>query len=200
MIKEYPFFERLAWSRSARQESDIQTLHAMIDGCVRVEKTNEQLDKLGVDYVVTLRNGATLLVDAKARERGCSRYWYNGMPEVALEIWSVKPDPVNRSTSKTGWTLCEKKQTDLILFTFDASDCAEAFLVSYQLLRIAFRRHLKLWKAAGLRVATQSSGSWQSECIFVPWNSQFGTPGVEEAIIAVQRGKTATAEPTMRFT
>lgn len=192
MMPEYSFTERLAWSRSARQGTDIETLRAMIPGCVRVEKTDERLDKLGVDYVVTLRDGATLLIDAKAREQGCSRYWYNGMPEVALELWSVKHE-------KIGWTLCEKKQTDFILFTFDPSDYAEAFLVSYQLLRIAFERHLALWKAAGFRVATQSSGRWESECIFVPWNTQFGTPGVEEAINAVQRGRVAIGEPSVRF-
>jgi hypothetical protein len=200
MMREYQFSERLAWSRSARQASDIETLYAMFDGCIHVEKTDERLDRMGVDYVVTLRDGATILIDAKAREKGCSHHWYQRMPEVALETWSVKPDPMGRYQSKVGWTLCEKKQTDFILFTFDPSDCSEAFLVSYQLLRIALQRHLEIWRSCGFRVTTQRSERWESECIFVPWNTQFGAPGVEDAINAIQRGKIATAEPSVRFT
>ena len=189
MIRKYDFSERMAFSRGARENFDIQTLLAMIDGCVRVEKTDTRLDKGGVDYVATLRNGAQVLIDAKARDKGCSKYWKKNGPEVALETWSVKPDSSNNFNGKTGWTLCEKKQTDLILFTFHPTDTMETFLVSYQMLRIAFRRHLKIWKSSGLLLATQRSDTWFSECLFVPWNRWDGIPGVEDALIAAQRGE-----------
>jgi len=121
-------------------------------------------DKMGNDYRVILRRGGEILVDAKNRDRGCSRFWKCG-PEFALEKWSVLPE--NGTPGKTGWTLCERKQTDLIFFKFYPEDSTDVFLVSYQLLRVAFRRNLNLWENQ-FQVARQSSGAWKSECVFVP--------------------------------
>jgi hypothetical protein len=165
----YSFTEQLAFSRGIREQTDIETLEAMIDGSVCIEKTDEETDRRGVDYIVTLRKGAKILIDAKTRAVGCNRYWRNG-PEVALEDWSVLPGgkyrmPENRA--RTGWTLCEEKVTDLILFTFDSRDCDEVFLVSYQLLRMAFHRNFHDWRRR-FKNDTQDSGSWESHCIFIP--------------------------------
>lgn len=164
-MNEYDFATTLEYSRGKRQETDLDTIQALIEGCVSVEKTTEQQDRAGVDYIATLRRGASVLIDAKARTPGCARYWTNG-PELALELWSVLPE--NGMTGKVGWTVCEAKNVDYILFTFDPQDSDKAFLYPFQLLRMAFRSHYAGWKELGYQTAVQSSGTWKSQCIFVP--------------------------------
>lgn len=163
----YSFNERLRFSKGARQETDAETILSLLDGCVTVEASGVALDKLGVDYIATLRRGAEVFVDAKTRERGCSRYW-NGDPELAIERWSVIPGgKYNRDFPKAGWTLDEQKKTDMILYTFHPSDCEIAFLLPFQSLRIAARRCIDQWEKA-YKVDVQDSGSWQSQAVFVP--------------------------------
>lgn len=185
----YTFDDRLAFSRGIREQCDIATLRGMIPGSRTVVKTNGQMDRAGVDYIVTLWRGAELLVDGKAREGGCSRFWRDG-PEVALEAWSVCADGkygIVPSESKPGWTLSTANPVDLILFTFDPIDCDEVFLISFPLLRIAFYTHYKEWRRQ-YRPRRQDSGQWESECIFVP----IGT--VLMAIQGVSRGRLRIAE------
>lgn len=160
----YSFSERLQFSRGKREQTDIETLMKMIVGAVNVEKTDEKSDRAGIDYIVTLRGGAQIMIDAKAREKGIKKYWQNG-PEVALEIWS------NVDRKVTGWTLDESKNTDLILFTFDKEDCSECWLVSFQLLRIAFRNNITRWRGmyrTAIQTSDQNGRTWKSQCIFVP--------------------------------
>lgn len=165
----YSFAEMLDYSRGIREQTDALTIESLIVGCTYVKKTNEADDRAGVDYVATLRNGATILIDAKTRTPGCSRYWRQG-PELALEVWSVMPGGkygIPQTQRKTGWTLCEKKNVDYILFTFAPSDSPEVFLYPYQLLRMTFARQLPQWRQA-YKSDTQDSGTWQSQCLFVP--------------------------------
>ena len=160
----YTFENRLAFSEGRRQDTDIQTIRKMIDGCADVRIPTTQENKKGIDYVATLRHGAELYIDAKARDAGCSRFWKDG-PELALEDWSVVAD--NGNTPKVGWTLDESKLSDLILFTFDPSDADVCYLLCFQLLRIAFRRNYREWKRT-YKGAFQNSADWRSHCIFVP--------------------------------
>jgi hypothetical protein len=82
--------------------------------------------------------------------------------------------PADRA--KVGWALCDKKQTDFILFKFSPADCKNVFLVSYQLLRMAFRQQRDSWsKCFKVDVQTtcdRKTGAplWQSEAVFVPSN------------------------------
>lgn len=171
----YSFTEMLEYSRGVREQTDALTIQSMIDGCTQVVKTGVHDDRAGVDYVATLRKGATVLIDAKTRTPGCSKYWRQG-PELALEVWSVMPGGkygVSDGTQKVGWTLCESKNVDYILFTFDPTDSNEVFLYPYQLLRMAFRRMLPQWRKA-FRTDTQDSGTWQSQCIFIPESIVWG--------------------------
>lgn len=166
----YGFSTKLAYSLGERCESDIETLTKLIDGCVYVEKTDVDLDRTGVDYVATLRRGGTINIDAKTREPGCSRYWSNGEPELAPEIWSVMPGgkyEIPKELSKAGWTLDESKATDYIYCTFDAVDTDKVYLLPFQLYRMAFRRNIHNWKSH-YKVAPQDSGRWESQCVFVP--------------------------------
>lgn len=184
--------EKLNFSRGVRQASDLASIKAMIPGCVEVVKTDLTTDKKGVDYIATLRRGAQILIDAKAREQGCSRYWKGGPPELALEIWSVMAGgkyqtPANRA--KTGWTLNEASPVDYIYFSFHPSDSEQTFLVAFQLLRIAFRLHLDTWVTRYKSEPPQETppkngrGGWQSKAVYVPY------PVVEDAIRFVGEGR-----------
>lgn len=165
----YDFTERLLFSKGARKDSDIETIVSLLDGCVDVKEHHSNGDDKGVDYIATLRRGTQVLIDAKTREAGCSRFWSNG-PELAIESWSVKPGgkfETHRSNAKAGWTVDESKLTDMILYTFSPKDCDTAFLLPFQPLRMAARRNLKDWMGR-YKVDTQTSGNWQSEAVFVP--------------------------------
>lgn len=167
-MNEYGFDTKMAFSRGVREATDLETIRAMICGCDSVVKANERMDKIGIDYIATLRRGREIYIDAKAREVGCSKFWKNG-PEMALETWSVVPE--NGYPGKVGWTLDEAKQTELVLFTFDPTDHKNCYLVSFQLLRMAFRSYLPEWRNV-YQKATQKTpgngGGWRSQCIFVP--------------------------------
>jgi len=163
-VNEYGFAERLAFSKSITSITPTEIVMDMLPGCVSISGTDLALDKRGVDYVATLRRGAEVLVDMKARKMGCSRFWRSG-PELALETWSVVPGV--RQAGKVGWTLDEGKITDYTLHVFDPSDTTLAYLLPFQLLRVAFRLRFRDWYSA-YKHATQNSGRWQSECIFVP--------------------------------
>jgi hypothetical protein len=166
---EYDFAEKLAFSRGVSACTHPDTIRGLLGlSCVAVNEPSLAMNIAGVDFVATLRRGAKLNIDMKARTKGCSKFWQDG-PDFALEIWSVRPH--NGSSGKVGWTLDESKITDYTLHVFDPSDTNQAFLMPFQLLRMAFRRNLLDWKAEFSKPDdrdVQSSGKWKSECIFVP--------------------------------
>jgi len=86
-------------------------------------------------------------------------------PELSLEKWSVLPS--SGRAGKVGWTLDESKLTDYTLHVFDFQDSREVFLLPFQLLRQAFRRNVEKWYSEFFH-ASQSSKTWESECVFVP--------------------------------
>lgn len=191
-MNEYDFAERLAFSHGRRAGVDTHTLKDLIPGCVEVRKNDVTKNDRGVDFIATLRGGAELNIDHKARDVGCSRYWRYVQPELALgfgegtspqsmtggrepelslETWSVCPE--HGGSGVAGWTLDESKLTDYTYHTFDLSDSDEVFLLPFQLLRMAFRNNHKTWCEA-FRVERQVTPSekgrngWTSECVFVP--------------------------------
>ena len=187
----HSFDEKLAYSRGVREATDIETIRSLIAGCESVRKTDLFDDRAGVDYIATLRRGAEVLIDAKTRTPGCSRHWRNG-PELALEIWSVMPTEQSPD-GKVGWTACEEKNVDYILFTFPPDDSMAVYLYPFQLLRMAFRENYNGWASAGYKTDVQKStsqemGAWQSKCIFVP------EPVVWTAIRDVMQGQQASVE------
>lgn len=160
----HSFNEKLAYSRGIRETTDLEVLKQLLTGCTEIVKTTLDQDRSGVDYIATLRKGAAVLIDAKTRTAGCSKYWREG-PEIALETWSVLPE--RGKTGKVGWTLNESSSVDYILFTFDTVDTNNVFLYPFQLLRVSFRRNLPSWHKK-YKVDIQNSGTWKSECVFVP--------------------------------
>ena len=167
----YDFQKQLAFSRGIRENTDVETLKKIIFGCQDVIKAGIELDKKGIDYIATLRGGAQVFIDAKSREKGCSRFW-KPSPELALEVWSVMPGGkynTPKERQKVGWTLDESKLTDLVLFTYDISDTAECFLFPFQHLRMAFRHFYYDWTKR-YKTDTQDSNRWESKCVFVPYD------------------------------
>lgn len=163
-VIDYEFADRLAFSKSVTSTVPETLIADMLPGCTTVSASDQRLDRRGVDFVATLRRGAEVYIDLKAREAGCSQYWRNG-PELALETWSVVPE--NCCAGRAGWTLDEAKLTDYTLHVFDPSDSTVAYMLPFQLLRAAFRANVTAWMAT-YRHARQNSGGWRSECVFVP--------------------------------
>lgn len=145
----------------AQIESDIKKIKAFFPLCSKVEKTAADMDKQGVDYVAVLKGGAKIFIDAKTREKGASRYWRYGKPEIALEIRSVV------EKNKLGWTLSDTSKAHYILYTFDSSDSERFFMIPFQLLRKAFWENGRQWiEHYGKK--TQRSDGWHSTAVFVP--------------------------------
>lgn len=146
----------------------MRLLTGAINKCVDIIKTDVDTDKNGgYDYDATLQDGAHVYIDAKAREKGASRYWKNGEPELALELWSVVPE--NGRPGKIGWTLSTKSDVDLILYTFDKADSDMYYLLPFQPLRMAFQKNGPEWvKAYGKKKQTSNGGQWKSAACFVP--------------------------------
>ncbi len=170
-MNDHNFTDRLAWSKGLAGKSDAATIKNLLSGCVLVESTCKELDMLGIDFIAKLRGGAILNVDVKRRAKGVSRHWKPSPtgeiePELTLEYWSVCPK--DGQGGKVGWTLDESKLTDYILYVFDPADTQEAFLLPFQLLRIAFRKNLKQW-GESFRVGKCSTESrYETESYFVP--------------------------------
>lgn len=152
--------EKLEYSLGRQQEFDFQLLKQHIPRCQSIRKTDIEQDKSGVDYVATLANGAEVLIDAKTRTAGSSKYWKSNEAELALEVWSV----VNK---KVGWTLNTASNVDYILYTFDKSDWDKYYFLPFQLLRKAFHENFRRWKAE-YEQKEQWSDGWKSAAIFVP--------------------------------
>lgn len=170
-VSEYDFHERLTFSKGIVAATCKETIQNMIPGCVKVTAAPEVMDKTGIDYVATLRRGTVVFIDHKARERGCSQYWRPSgddrtrEPELALELWSVRP--TNGRPGRAGWTLDEAKRTHYTLHTFHQEDSREAYLLPFQLLRKAYRAHFRKWNET-YHHGVQNSGTWESECVFIP--------------------------------
>lgn len=168
----HDFKEMLDFSIGRQQYTDIATIQQMIPGCIKVEKTDPEMDRDGVDYIAHLRGGAEVLIDGKNRAPGASRYW-KGEPEVALEKWSVRPGGKYNAEQAVGWTLNESRDVDYILFTFDPDDCEYVYLFAFQLLRMAFRKYCLIWFEQFPHAVQESQFNgrrWESECVYVPIN------------------------------
>jgi hypothetical protein len=188
---QHDFNEKFNFSKGEASEDDIQTIFNTLQGCVDVRPAPKSMDLKGVDYIARLGTdtglmGAQVYIDAKRRERGCSKYWYDE-PEVAIEIWSKRPSGkynVPREQAKIGWTLDVKKETDLVLYTFHPDDCRAAYLLSFQTLRIATFKNFKIWiQLFGSKIQETPNGGngWESMAVFVPIET------VLESMRAVQR-------------
>ena len=139
--------------------SDIIRIKHALRNCDRVEKTDIETDKTGVDYYAHLKSGVIVKVDAKRREAGASRFW-KSEPELAIETWSV-------FKTKVGWTFNKGSPAEYILYSFEPCDSNNFYLIPFQLLRNAAFDNGREWRDT-YHEKTQYSGGWESRCIFVP--------------------------------
>lgn len=157
--------KKLEYSLAKQQEFDKELLKSHLSKCVSVEKADTDLDRKGIDYIATIDGGAKVFIDAKTRTSGCSKFWKDGEPELALETWSVVED------RKVGWTLDGRKLTDYVLYTFPKEDCDRYFFLPFQLLKKVFTERGRSWyRKYPVKTQKSYSGSsvWHSECVFVP--------------------------------
>ena len=154
------------YSLGAREKFDESILLKMLAPRAKtVHKTNANLDKKGVDYIVVFNDGSQVTVDAKTRMPGASKYWRHGEPELCLERYSVV------ELKKVGWLF---KHGDVhpnyILYTFDEKDSKNVYLIPFTLLRSAGYKHGKNWaeKYGITKQANTSYGGYHSDAIFVP--------------------------------
>lgn len=166
------FNQKLQYSLGEQQNFDHEILKRHIPNCERIEKTDIETDKTGIDYIAVINDGVhpggtKIYIDAKTRERGCSKYWHNGEPELAIETWSVVGSQYNKAVP--GWTFKTNTNVDYILYTFHESDSKQYFFIPFQLLRKAARENYSDWiKRYPLKRQNQTSGRYQSEAMFVP--------------------------------
>lgn len=169
-MREYAFAERLAWSEGYLDGGIAKILRDRIPGCCDVTKADTDSDRSGTDYWAVRESGLPpLSIDVKVRS---SDFAAKGKDDLALETWSVV-------RSKIGWTRDSAKRTDYILWYW--ADTTRFVLVSFPALCRVFRAYWQTWRDQ-YECSVQTSGTWQSECVFVPRDV------VMEKIMAWQNG------------
>lgn len=167
----YGFQEQLDFSQGAKCESDAETIMSLLHGCASVTSSAGSGNDFGIDYIATLRRGAEVMIDAKTRAAGCSKFW-RSEPELAIEIWSVMPGGKFQTThGKAGWTLDESKRTDMVLYTFNPLDSPMAYLIPFHSLRMASVRNIGHWRKSykvDIQETIDGYRGWQSQAVFVP--------------------------------
>jgi len=148
-------------------DNDIKRLTEL--GFTNVHPANQKEDQKGGDYRGKDFTGRPVYIDVKRREKGCSRYWKSGMPELAVEFESVcEGGKYNIKEPRIGWSFDDKKITDWIVYLFDQSDYNDAFIFEFRL----FRQTMKKFKNDLLKrypLKKQDSGEWESSAMFVPF-------------------------------
>ena len=149
----YDFGERLRYSEGFAQ--DMKTiLRQEFPAYTAIRKASKAEDMEGVDYWVVYSCGK-IAIDAKIREED----WKGkGKDDLALESWSV-------IDKKVGWTRDSTKRTDYVAWFWQ--DTGRYFIVPFRPLCAIFTQYWQQWRE-WFKVAQQTSGEWESECIFVP--------------------------------
>jgi len=182
-LRTFSFRSELDHSRQAAVNELVATVARELFGPdVTIEQAAEADDKAGVDYWAILPSGRRLGIDLKLRRD------HGTAGDVALELWSVMP--ADGRPGVPGWPWDNRKRTDYVIWIW--LDTRTYYAAPYPLLHTAFLRHARDWTRR-YRTATQSSGTWTSQCVFVPIRD------LDRAIAAVSRGRlpaTAAAQET----
>lgn len=161
------FGDDLRFSKDCQTDDVLEVIKAHFPTCLGVDVASTSDDKRGIDYYASFDDGVRIKIDAKIRRAGCSRYWPDSIPDIALELWSVVPERGN--TGKVGWTLDTAKQTDHALFLYDGADTSLTFMIPFHYLQAAFACYGPQW-VKHYPKPKQNSGRWRSQCVFVPAN------------------------------
>lgn len=155
----------MQWSDGKAQKLDVRKiLIEQIPACIDVKRANEKEDRSGTDWWAIRREPLRpLSVDLKARQTDPTKDLAKPKDDLALETWSVIP--ANGNQGKVGWTRDEKKSTDYILWLFDST--SRWVLIPFHMLCKIFKLKWEAWRMV-YQTNQQDSGSWKSECVFVP--------------------------------
>lgn len=157
----------------SKVDLDLPTMRRIVrdefPACWLVTRTGLPDDKCGADFFLYFPDNRRLRVDAKIRESDCQNFHRD---DLALETWSVMGE-------KVGWTRDFTKQTDYILWYW--RDTGRHVLLPFTPLCVAFRTHWRKWYAAYPHYR-QDSGTWKSECVFVP--REVVTTAMEQETVA----------------
>lgn len=157
LVIGYDFSGQLAKSDTEVVRAQVcEYLRKAFPNVTNVSRSFTGDDRTGVDYWVIVSQDKSISVDVKVRELDPIDCGYGD--DVALEIWSV----VGRSV---GWTLDAGKKTDYVLWYWTTT--GRFFMVPFLMLCKVFRDNYDAWTRR-YKHATQDSGSWKSECVFVP--------------------------------
>ena len=154
VARSYDFNERLEWSHGVADSVE-EILLQHIPGCKAVRRATTQDDRHGTDWWAERGSLPALSIDVKAREED---YAPKGYDDIALETWSV-------IGQKIGWTRDSSKRTDYILWYWQ--DTRRYLLVPFPILCQIFTENWQVWREI-YKTAEQNSGSWRSQCTFVP--------------------------------
>ena len=174
MKNDYAFCEKSDISESPeRINKDIAILKKAFPNALSVLPYLVKENDKGIDYFVITHGESTKYVDVKTREKGVSQYWNpsdrvdsNGMfikePELTLEIWS------NKERREPGWTLDKEKVTDYVLYTFDPSDCQNAYIFPFKSLQETFVENYSEWVKTYRVGECTTEGKYTTVSCFVP--------------------------------
>ena len=151
----YNFDERLRFSEGFARDME-KILRQEFPACTDIRKASKSWDKKGVDYWV-YGYDKSIAIDAKIRDEDWKE---KGEDDLALESWSI-------IDKKVGWTRDATKRTDFVVWFWQ--DTGRYFLVPFRPLCAIFSQYWQQWREnPWFEVAQQTSGEWESECIFVP--------------------------------
>ncbi len=154
--RRYDFAERVEFAEQLSAVNLRTILAARLPALLAVRRAGVSDDRRGTDYWVERANGLPpLSVDVKIREKDWAK---RGRDDVALETWSV-------CYSRVGWTRDTAKRTDFVMWYW--LDTKRFLLIPFPPLCVVFSRHWQEW-ARVFPTAPQTSGEWESECVFVP--------------------------------
>lgn len=162
----HDFAERKAWSNDLGCEKAWVAFYLSIwpemISCVRIDKDCEW-QRHGVDRMVILPNGKTVLVDEKKRDK--NKTTGKVYDDFALEEYS------NLERKTCGWTLDASKRCDYIAYAI--IPLGKAYLLPYELLRITCTWNLLAWKERFPRYGLAPNPGYHTRNWFIPWDVLF---------------------------
>ena len=169
-MRVHNFADDLAWSRAQAEDPMWERFYR--SGFPEFESMefvdDLTLQKRGVDRIVTLRGGKTVLVDEKPRKD----VW----PDVLLEIWS------NHEKRIRGW-LVKDQYCDYLAYAWLPTH--QGLVLPFQLLRMAWRANGREWARTCKRVVAPNPG-YTTVSYAIP---------VEVLLDAVQKAMVVNYEP-----
>lgn len=161
------FKDHAAYSEKMKKQ-DKEIIKKIFPRTVEIIETSRggEEDMVGVDYIAVDHAGKQIKIDVKRRQKGCSKYWKNGVPEIQLEVWA-------EIKKKIGWTIDDAKETDFVIFIYDKSDyTGETVLMPFDLLKEITKRNLRKWaKQKGCYKKQENKGLYgyfEATCLFMP--------------------------------